>query len=111
MIPKQVTLTYMICVPWLGDPFFFLQWCTWRFLKLRLPIMISNGQSSYFNGNFAFMLQCVALEHGLILVDTKYEFGKSADGSVLLIDEVSLAHSLSLSLSLVHTSFKVKKKL
>jgi phosphoribosylaminoimidazole-succinocarboxamide synthase len=32
--------------------------------------------------------QCVALEHGLILVDTKYEFGKGRDGSVLLIDEV-----------------------
>ncbi|XP_050212703.1 phosphoribosylaminoimidazole-succinocarboxamide synthase, chloroplastic [Mercurialis annua] len=32
--------------------------------------------------------QRVALEHGLILVDTKYEFGKSTDGSVLLIDEV-----------------------
>lgn len=33
-------------------------------------------------------LQRVALEHGLILVDTKYEFGKGSDGSVLLIDEV-----------------------
>lgn len=32
--------------------------------------------------------QQVALEHGLILVDTKYEFGKSSDGSILLIDEV-----------------------
>ncbi|EEF48582.1 purine biosynthesis protein 7, pur7, putative [Ricinus communis] len=32
--------------------------------------------------------QRVALEHGLVLVDTKYEFGKGADGSVLLIDEV-----------------------
>ncbi|CAL9024247.1 unnamed protein product [Prunus brigantina] len=32
--------------------------------------------------------QCVALEHGLILVDTKYEFGKGQDGSILLIDEV-----------------------
>nr|XP_043636276.1 phosphoribosylaminoimidazole-succinocarboxamide synthase, chloroplastic [Erigeron canadensis] len=32
--------------------------------------------------------QHVALQHGLILVDTKYEFGKGADGSVLLIDEV-----------------------
>ncbi|KAG4200589.1 hypothetical protein ERO13_A05G222001v2 [Gossypium hirsutum] len=31
--------------------------------------------------------QRVALEHGLILVDTKYEFGKSSDGSILLIDE------------------------
>lgn len=33
-------------------------------------------------------LQQVALEHGLILVDTKYEFGKANDGSILLIDEV-----------------------
>ncbi|XP_045814106.1 phosphoribosylaminoimidazole-succinocarboxamide synthase, chloroplastic-like [Trifolium pratense] len=32
--------------------------------------------------------QQVALEHGLILVDTKYEFGKANDGSILLIDEV-----------------------
>ncbi|XP_062164535.1 phosphoribosylaminoimidazole-succinocarboxamide synthase, chloroplastic [Alnus glutinosa] len=32
--------------------------------------------------------QRVALEHGLVLVDTKYEFGKGQDGSVLLIDEV-----------------------
>ncbi|XP_071742308.1 phosphoribosylaminoimidazole-succinocarboxamide synthase, chloroplastic-like isoform X1 [Rutidosis leptorrhynchoides] len=32
--------------------------------------------------------QRVALQHGLILVDTKYEFGKAPDGSVLLIDEV-----------------------
>lgn len=36
---------------------------------------------------FAFGQQ-VALEHGLILVDTKYEFGKSLDGSIVLIDEV-----------------------
>lgn len=33
-------------------------------------------------------IQRVALEHGLILVDTKYEFGKGSDGSILLIDEV-----------------------
>ncbi|XP_065880573.1 phosphoribosylaminoimidazole-succinocarboxamide synthase, chloroplastic [Euphorbia lathyris] len=32
--------------------------------------------------------QQVALERGLILVDTKYEFGKGLDGSILLIDEV-----------------------
>lgn len=34
------------------------------------------------------ILQRIAHEHGLILVDTKYEFGKSPDGSVLLVDEV-----------------------
>ncbi|GAQ88070.1 phosphoribosylaminoimidazole-succinocarboxamide synthase [Klebsormidium nitens] len=32
--------------------------------------------------------QKVAAERGLLLVDTKYEFGKAADGSILLIDEV-----------------------
>ncbi|KAF3440574.1 hypothetical protein FNV43_RR18858 [Rhamnella rubrinervis] len=32
--------------------------------------------------------QHVATEHGLILVDTKYEFGKGRDGSIVLIDEV-----------------------
>ncbi|XP_031389157.1 phosphoribosylaminoimidazole-succinocarboxamide synthase, chloroplastic [Punica granatum] len=32
--------------------------------------------------------QRVAADHGLILVDTKYEFGKGHDGSILLIDEV-----------------------
>lgn len=30
----------------------------------------------------------VAAEHGLILVDTKYELGKDADGQIRLIDEV-----------------------
>lgn len=32
--------------------------------------------------------QEVALKHGLILVDTKYEFGKTADGEIILIDEI-----------------------
>ena len=36
---------------------------------------------------FAFG-QEVAKEHGLILVDTKYEFGKDADGVIRLIDEI-----------------------
>jgi phosphoribosylaminoimidazole-succinocarboxamide synthase len=30
----------------------------------------------------------VAKEHGLILVDTKYEFGKDKDGVIRLIDEI-----------------------
>lgn len=30
----------------------------------------------------------IAAEQGLILVDTKYEFGKTADGEILLIDEI-----------------------
>ncbi len=36
---------------------------------------------------FAFG-QKVAAEHGLILVDTKYEFGKDEEGKIRLIDEV-----------------------
>ncbi|CAI6009089.1 unnamed protein product [Closterium sp. NIES-65] len=36
---------------------------------------------------FAFGQQ-VAGEHGLILVDTKYEFGKDSDGNIRLIDEL-----------------------
>ncbi|GAB4844949.1 Phosphoribosylaminoimidazole-succinocarboxamide synthase (SAICAR synthetase) [Ancistrocladus abbreviatus] len=32
--------------------------------------------------------QHVALDHGLVLVDTKYEFGKGSDGTILLVDEV-----------------------
>ena len=30
----------------------------------------------------------VAAEHGLVLVDTKYEFGRDADGRIVLIDEI-----------------------
>lgn len=37
----------------------------------------------------------MASEHGLILVDTKYEFGKSNDGTVMLIDEVELTSCFS----------------
>ncbi|RWW43247.1 hypothetical protein BHE74_00051152 [Ensete ventricosum] len=40
----------------------------------------------------------VALENGLILVDTKYEFGKGADGTIMLIDEVGYAVWFSLRL-------------
>ena len=36
---------------------------------------------------FAFG-QREAASRGLLLVDTKYEFGKDADGNILLIDEV-----------------------
>ena len=32
--------------------------------------------------------QARAAEHGLILVDTKYEMGRDADGNILLIDEI-----------------------
>jgi phosphoribosylaminoimidazole-succinocarboxamide synthase len=39
---------------------------------------------------YSFSCCCYALlaTRGLILVDTKYEFGKDADGTILLIDEV-----------------------
>jgi phosphoribosylaminoimidazole-succinocarboxamide synthase len=37
--------------------------------------------------------QTLALEKGLILVDTKYEFGKDTDGNILLIDEVQTPDS------------------
>jgi len=32
--------------------------------------------------------QKTAAKHGLILVDTKYEFGKDSDGNIILIDEI-----------------------
>ena len=32
--------------------------------------------------------QEIALEHGLILVDTKYEMGKDLEGNIILIDEI-----------------------
>ncbi|KAG7537191.1 SAICAR synthetase/ADE2 N-terminal [Arabidopsis suecica] len=41
----------------------------------------------------ACLLQRVAMEHGLILVDIKYEFGRSSDGSILLIDEIHIPDS------------------
>ena len=36
---------------------------------------------------FTFGQQCAA-QHGLILVDTKYEFGVTPEGSIVLIDEI-----------------------
>lgn len=42
-----------------------------------------------FDFSICLTLKQMALEHGLILVDTKYEFGKADDGSILLIDEVN----------------------
>lgn len=36
---------------------------------------------------FAFGVETAA-KHGLILVDTKYEMGKDADGNIILIDEI-----------------------
>ena len=37
--------------------------------------------------------QEVAAEHGLIFVDTKYEFGKDSEGNILLIDEMNTPDS------------------
>lgn len=41
-----------------------------------------------------FFFQQVALNNGLILVDTKYEFGKTADGTIMLIDEVAFSNMI-----------------
>ena len=32
--------------------------------------------------------QRLAVKRGLLLVDTKYEFGRATDGSILLVDEI-----------------------
>jgi len=48
--------------------------------------------SQYATELFAFS-QAKALEKGLILVDTKYEFGKDKDGNILLIDEIQTPDS------------------
>lgn len=48
--------------------------------------------SRYATELFAFS-QAKALERGLILVDTKYEFGKDKDGNILLIDEIQTPDS------------------
>ncbi|RYY70516.1 phosphoribosylaminoimidazolesuccinocarboxamide synthase, partial [archaeon] len=32
--------------------------------------------------------QSLALKMGLVLVDTKYEFGKDTDGKIVLVDEI-----------------------
>jgi phosphoribosylaminoimidazole-succinocarboxamide synthase len=46
----------------------------------------------YSHSLFAFSQQ-LAQQRGLILVDTKYEFGKTADGQILLIDEIQTPDS------------------
>lgn len=53
--------------------------------------------------------QHVASEHGLILVDTKYEFGRAADGAICLIDEV---HTPDSSRFWIATSYaaRIEKK-
>ena len=47
---------------------------------------------------YAFTLfrygQDVAAENGMILVDTKYEFGKDQDGNIVLIDEIHTPDSV-----------------
>ena len=46
-------------------------------------LQVSNAALSLFNFG-----QQQAAQRGLLLVDTKYEFGKDADGQIRLIDEV-----------------------
>ena len=48
--------------------------------------------AAYSHSLFVYSQQ-VASERGLILVDTKYEFGKTADGSILLVDELQTPDS------------------
>jgi phosphoribosylaminoimidazole-succinocarboxamide synthase len=53
---------------------------TWEQIQAAALAVFQNGQQ-------------VAQKAGLILVDTKYEFGRAADGSVVLIDEVNTPDS------------------
>ncbi|URE14084.1 Phosphoribosylaminoimidazole-succinocarboxamide synthase [Musa troglodytarum] len=57
---------------------------------IQLGLMTQNELDEVSNKALALFAygQQVALENGLILVDTKYEFGKGADGTIMLIDEV-----------------------
>lgn len=43
------------------------------------------------------------MKHGLILVDTKYEFGKASDGTIMLVDEVNYSISCLTSLTTLFT--------
>ena len=43
--------------------------------------------------------QGVAAQRGLILVDTKYEFGKDSDGVIRLIDEINTVGRCRLTVS------------
>ncbi len=45
-------------------------------------------ETSYYAMKLFLFGQEKAREHGLILVDTKYEFGKDADGKITLVDEL-----------------------
>lgn len=50
----------------------------------------------------------MALDHGLLLVDTKYEFGKGPDGAILLIDEVGSHYfNASFAAELVSSSCRI----
>lgn len=53
----------------------YLDSATWEQIQAAALLIFQRGQA-------------VAAKAGLILVDTKYEFGRSPDGRVLLIDEV-----------------------
>eukprot|EP00898_Chlorokybus_atmophyticus_P004803 jgi/Chlat1/5323/Chrsp35S05262 len=47
----------------------------WEYVSAKALELFSYGQKA-------------AAQHGLLLVDTKYEFGRADDGTILLIDEV-----------------------
>ncbi|MGS2739965.1 phosphoribosylaminoimidazolesuccinocarboxamide synthase [Sinomicrobium sp. M5D2P17] len=53
--------------------------------------IVSEGDYSHLEAYTRALFQRgteIAVEQGLILVDTKYEFGKTADGKIVLIDEI-----------------------
>ncbi|KAL4345527.1 hypothetical protein AHAS_Ahas11G0287300 [Arachis hypogaea] len=53
------------------------------------------------------VLSLFKYEHGFILVDTKYEFGKAEDGSIMLIDEVHTPDSSRGLPILILSAFKM----
>jgi phosphoribosylaminoimidazole-succinocarboxamide synthase len=65
---RPITATEIVAEGWLTA-------AEWEFCSAKALELFAFGQK-------------VAAEHGLILVDTKYEFGVTEDGEILLIDEI-----------------------
>jgi phosphoribosylaminoimidazole-succinocarboxamide synthase len=65
---RPITAEEIVAEGWLTD-------AEWKFCSLKALELFAFGQK-------------VAAERGLILVDTKYEFGVTEDGEILLIDEI-----------------------
>ena len=49
----------------------------------------------------------IANERGLILVDTKYEFGKNSKGEIVLIDEIHTPDSSGISMRILMLNYKI----